>query len=313
MEASGLQSNNSKQHESVNLNSYSLKLNSLPNGVANALRDLDADNDGDIDVTELQQAVQAFQADKKRVKFLRKALAIATIMMIIGGAALFGLVYAVVVLTKETDTGDNGVMYVAGTETLVRVGNAESTMQGSTMVTNDGRTIGTRQAPLQVRPYYFYILSLPRTANNVKAPGTPRILLLYIARSSSARFGRPPGRWDNSYSRQCPLSGRLGPMKRIHERNTIFQCQPLVHPSKRGVRRAEGAEDLGGEQRLSQPDRARLDPHSSPGGGPGLTLHREDHHSPRPHSCGWHHPRVSGPRGRGVRGSRLRRGQHLQV
>eukprot|EP00959_Pyramimonas_sp_CCMP1952_P079116 1653770-Pyramimonas_sp.AAC.1 len=176
MEASGLQSNNSKQHESVNLNSYSLKLNSLPNGVANALRDLDADNDGDIDVTELQQAVQAFQADKKRVKFLRKALAIATIMMIIGGAALFGLVYAVVVLTKETDTGDNGVMYVAGTETLVRVGNAESTMQGSTMVTNDGRTIGTRQAPLQVRPYYFYILSLPRTANNVKAPGTPRIL-----------------------------------------------------------------------------------------------------------------------------------------
>eukprot|EP00240_Pyramimonas_obovata_P000059 CAMPEP_0118924282 /NCGR_PEP_ID=MMETSP1169-20130426/2487_1 /TAXON_ID=36882 /ORGANISM="Pyramimonas obovata, Strain CCMP722" /LENGTH=1351 /DNA_ID=CAMNT_0006865379 /DNA_START=110 /DNA_END=4165 /DNA_ORIENTATION=+ len=129
----------------------SLKLKQLPQSIALVLGELDADGDGTIDLLELQGAVNAFKANKKNVKMLRKMLLGAILMMLIGTAAMVGLVYTVIVLTKETHTGADGIMRVAfcSDDTLVRVGNAEQTFAGSTMVTNDGRTVGTRQAPLQ--------------------------------------------------------------------------------------------------------------------------------------------------------------------
>mmetsp|Transcript_17725 Transcript_17725/g.29790 ORF Transcript_17725/g.29790 Transcript_17725/m.29790 type:complete len:332 (+) Transcript_17725:274-1269(+) len=131
---------------------WDLKLDSLPRPIAKAVELLDWNGDGNINVDELTDAVMVFNESKKQNRMLRKLLILASVFLVTTLAANFGLVFAVVYLTKETSTQGDGVMTVAGTDTLVRVGSAEMRLNGTAMTTNGGKSISTSQAPLKPMP-----------------------------------------------------------------------------------------------------------------------------------------------------------------
>jgi len=131
---------------------WDLKLDSLPRPIAKAIELLDWNGDGNINVDELTDAVLVFNESKKQNMMLRKLLILASIFLLTTLAANFGLVFAVVYLTKETSTQGNGVMTVAGSDTLVRVGSAEMFLNGTAMTTDSGKSISTSQAPLREAP-----------------------------------------------------------------------------------------------------------------------------------------------------------------
>ena len=105
--------------------------------IGQAIKRMDVNGDGYLNREEFRSgvsnALKTLQDNKnlKRIAMLMGGLLIITIF------AMFGLTFAVVELSKETATGTDGVMKVAGTETHVKVDNTDMTTAGAKMKTRD--------------------------------------------------------------------------------------------------------------------------------------------------------------------------------
>lgn len=93
----------------------SIELQAFPTAVRSILEAFDVDGDGSVDPLELARAGELYQAEKQRSGRLKQlAIALAVLMAFVL-AAVTGLTFSVVELSKETHTRSDGVTLVAGT------------------------------------------------------------------------------------------------------------------------------------------------------------------------------------------------------
>ena len=93
-----------------------LRLNELPNSVREALSAYDNDGDGVIDISELISAGNKAKSDAKNVSRLAKLALALFLLCVCNLAAIFGLVYSVVALTKDSKVDANNQLVTrAGT------------------------------------------------------------------------------------------------------------------------------------------------------------------------------------------------------
>ena len=96
--------------------------------IGTAIKKLDATGDGYISKEEFREGISdtlktmADNKNIKRIALLMGALLAVTIF------AVFGLTFAVVELSKETETGKDGVMHVPGSDTIVQTANSDTTV-----------------------------------------------------------------------------------------------------------------------------------------------------------------------------------------
>lgn len=93
----------------------SIELQAFPPAVRSILEAFDVDGDGSVAPVELARAGELYQAEKQRSGRLKQlAIALAVLMAFVL-AAVTGLTFSVVELSKETHTREDGVTLVAGT------------------------------------------------------------------------------------------------------------------------------------------------------------------------------------------------------
>ena len=93
----------------------SIELQAFPPAVRSILEAFDVDGDGSVAPVELARAGELYQAEKHRSGRLKQlAIALAVLMAFVL-AAVTGLTFSVVELSKETHTREDGVTLVAGT------------------------------------------------------------------------------------------------------------------------------------------------------------------------------------------------------
>ncbi len=108
---------------SNNLVAFHLK--DLPDVVAKELAFLDVDQSGDVDVTEVRLAANAFHAAKNAAKWYKVCLIAALAVLAIFMLLFFGVVFSAIQYAKEANIGLGGVMTVKGTNTAVQTANSE--------------------------------------------------------------------------------------------------------------------------------------------------------------------------------------------
>ena len=124
----------------------SIPIVQLPKELQPALGAFDVDGDGTIDPMELGRGAELYQASKDKVKQLTRLALALLLLMGIMLAAITGLTFTVVELSKETSTGSDGIQTVKGTSEPVKIASADSASVNGVTV---DRTTG---APAQVAP-----------------------------------------------------------------------------------------------------------------------------------------------------------------
>jgi len=126
---------------------WNLKLDTLPIAIADALKVLDLNDDGKVEVDELAETVLVFSDAKKQNKLLKRGLKAVTAFMLLMLIGNVFLVFAVMQITKDISAHKStGRLTLPGTDILVRTGDSERTVNksyGSPMVNNAGHIIST--------------------------------------------------------------------------------------------------------------------------------------------------------------------------
>lgn len=86
-----------------------------------ALTPLDFNKDGTVSVSEMSQALAAYEAKKRSTKRLGKMLVVLATFLLIFTAIATGLMWTAAELAKDAKVGSDGVMRVAGGDKAVQV------------------------------------------------------------------------------------------------------------------------------------------------------------------------------------------------
>eukprot|EP00793_Prasinoderma_coloniale_P000030 PRCOL_00005538-RA len=96
-----------------------INISTLPKEIQPSLKVFDVDGDGTVAPMELARGAELYLESKKMVKKLTRLAAVLLLLMGVMLAAITGLTFTVVELSKETSTGDNGIQKVKGTDKSV--------------------------------------------------------------------------------------------------------------------------------------------------------------------------------------------------
>ena len=101
-----------------------ISVDSLPKELRPALHAFDIDGDGTVAPLELARGAEMYQQSKKKVKRLMQVVVALGVCMGIFLAAISGITFAVVELSKETQTSPDGTTLTKGGEGVMKVGTA---------------------------------------------------------------------------------------------------------------------------------------------------------------------------------------------
>ena len=116
----------------VRSNQTGINYTQLPKDVQDVLATFDEDKSGTVDTSELALGAKLYQESKQQSKRLRKIIAGMSLLILMLMAAMTGLVFAVVELSKETKANPDGTMTVAGSDVAVKVENPGFTTSTNT-------------------------------------------------------------------------------------------------------------------------------------------------------------------------------------
>ena len=111
-----------------------IDIKTLPKEIQPSLKVFDVDGDGTVAPLELARGAELYVESKKMVKKLTRLAVALLLLMGIMLAAITGLVFTVVELSKETSTDGSGVQTVKGTNESVKVASAETASVGGVSV-----------------------------------------------------------------------------------------------------------------------------------------------------------------------------------
>jgi len=97
----------------------SFPLDAFPDDLQSTLKAFDQDGDGTVSKPELAAAAKMYQESKQQVRQMTKVIVALSAVMLFMLAAIMGLMFMVVDMSKETSTASNGVMTVKGDPTKV--------------------------------------------------------------------------------------------------------------------------------------------------------------------------------------------------
>lgn len=105
-----------------------IPFDAFPENVQDKLKELDLSGDGKIDAKEIIAGMQALQREKQKTRQLLFLVTVLSILMCLLLGAICGVLFAVIVMTKESKIGSSGVMLVKGTSDPVRVASTDFTV-----------------------------------------------------------------------------------------------------------------------------------------------------------------------------------------
>jgi hypothetical protein len=103
------------------------------------LKELDTSGDGKIDAKEIIAGMQALQREKQKTRQLLLMVTVLGFLMCVLLAAICGLLFAVIELTKESKIGSDSIMLVKGKNDPVRVASTDFTVINGVLSTRDSR------------------------------------------------------------------------------------------------------------------------------------------------------------------------------
>jgi len=129
----------------IRTNAASINYTQLPKEVQDVLSVFDGDKSGTVDTAELALGAQLYSASKARNRKLTKVVIGLSLLILVIMAALTGLMFAVVEMSKETKASADGTITVAGSNVTVKTDNPGFTTATST---KDAGTDGRRRSLL---------------------------------------------------------------------------------------------------------------------------------------------------------------------
>eukprot|EP00968_Pinguiococcus_pyrenoidosus_P006108 scaffold406_cov162-Pinguiococcus_pyrenoidosus.AAC.1 len=103
--------------------SRGFSLAAVPADLREMLQELDLDKSGYIEASEILAAAQSLSQSREQNRFLRRFACLTIFVLLLFCVVIFGLTYAVVLLTREVDVSeDDPTLRVVGTDTPVLVG-----------------------------------------------------------------------------------------------------------------------------------------------------------------------------------------------
>jgi hypothetical protein len=116
-----------------------IPFSAFPENVQDKLKELDLSGDGKIDAKEIIAGMQALQREKQKTRQLLLMLSVLGVLMCVLLAAICGLLFAVIELTKESKIGSDSVMLVKGKNDPVRVASTDFTVINGVLSSRDSR------------------------------------------------------------------------------------------------------------------------------------------------------------------------------
>ncbi|EKX40662.1 hypothetical protein GUITHDRAFT_75312, partial [Guillardia theta CCMP2712] len=102
-----------------------IPFDAFPASAQQQLQMIDINGDGALDSNEILAGVAALKSERAKSRLYSNFLIILSILSLLTLGAVFGLTYAVVEITKESEVHPGGVMTVKGTNEPVRVASTE--------------------------------------------------------------------------------------------------------------------------------------------------------------------------------------------